>query len=141
MGVELAGIPPLHVDRFQAVLPPSYALPPEFPPIAPNPPLVPVLPPGMTIVTPPTPTPNIPPGTTPPPGSPPLIPPPTTPPLNPPDSPPPVTAVPEPDSIYLFLITFVLSLYGLTRMMPSTPNERDVTDKSVSLNKVLYKKE
>jgi hypothetical protein len=29
-----------------------------------------------------------------------------------------VSAVPEPKAVYLFLVTFILSLYGLTRMMP-----------------------
>jgi len=115
---ELSSIPPVDIDRFPPVLPPSSApLPPEFPPLGPTPPPIipiPVYPPGVTppssippAGTPPVP---VPPGVTPPPGIPPIV----IPPEN-----PPVSAVPEPKAVYLFLVTFVVSLYGLTRMIPA----------------------
>jgi hypothetical protein len=106
---ELSTITPVDISRLQPVLPPpSSAIPPEMPPLVPVGPAVPVMPPFFPPGTPPT-KPTTPPGTPPiPPGIPPTIPP----------GSPPVSTVPEPKAVYLFLITFVLSLYGLTRMMP-----------------------
>jgi hypothetical protein len=125
---ELSAIVPVDVSRLQAILPPpSGAIPTELGSLVPAGPAVPVMP----AIFPAGGTPNNPaalPGspTTPPgsstPGSP-STPPgnPTTPPDVPPIIPPagpPVSTVPEPNAVYLFLVTFVLSLYGLTRMMP-----------------------
>jgi len=111
---DLLSIPPVDIDRFPPVLPPSSApLPPEFPPLGPTPPIIPIpiYPPGGTPPPPVgVPPPSVPPGLPPPPGTPPVVIPPT-------DNPP-VSAVPEPKAIYLFLVTFVVSLYGLTRMIP-----------------------
>jgi hypothetical protein len=113
---ELSAIVPVDISRLQAILPPpSGAVPPELGPLVPAGPAVPVMPaiftPGGTPSSPvgPPGTPTAPPGSpTTPPGLPPTIPP----------EGPPVSTVPEPNGVYLFLITFVLSLYGLTRMMP-----------------------
>lgn len=77
-------------------------LPVDMPPIEPVSPIYPVptggffLPPSApkTPIQPPTVNPVIPPSNT----------------------PPTVTPVPEPSSVYLFVITFVVSLYGLTRL-------------------------
>ncbi len=118
---ELSSITPVDIERFPPVLPPSSASPPpELPPLGPTPsitpiiPVMPIYPPGGTppgggppVTTPPT---STPPGVTPPPISPPIV--------IPPPGNPPVSAVPEPKAIYLFLVTFVISLYGLTRMVP-----------------------
>jgi hypothetical protein len=120
---ELSAIAPADISRLQPVLPPSGALPPEIGPIFPVSPAVPAMPaifppgagapPGI-----PTTPPGSPPGTPiTPPGGPPII----------PVSPPPVSTVPEPNAVYLFLVTFVLSLYALTRMMPAQ-EKRNVPD-------------
>ncbi len=103
---ELSAIPPINIQRLQPVLPPIGVLPPELPPILPVSPVVPVMPASFPPGTPVTPA--TPPGTPP---APPGIPPTITP-------GPPISTVPEPKAVYLFLVTFVLSLYGLTRMMP-----------------------
>ena len=112
---EYSSIPPGDISRFPPVLPSSSAPPPaELPPLTPATPAVPTMPvvPVLfpPISAPPTTTTSIPPGPTPilPPGTPAI---PTT--ENTPTS-----AVPEPKAVYLFLITFVISLYGLSRMMP-----------------------
>ena len=124
---DLSLITPIDIPRLQPVLPSppaSAAPPPEMAPLIPATPLIPITPGGLPPVfsppgapgNPPSSPPSSPPGAPPPtnpPGSPPPIPP-----LIPPDSPP-VSPVPEPKAVYLFLVTFVLSLYGLTRMMPS----------------------
>lgn len=111
---ELSSTPPVDIERFPPVLPPASAPPPpELPPLVPVQPVTPVMPivPMLfpPIAPPPSTTPT-PPATPPiqPPGPPSLIPPTDT----------PVSTVPEPKAVYLFLITFVMSLYGLTRMMP-----------------------
>jgi hypothetical protein len=106
---ELAGIIPLDIQRLQAVLPPPvFVTPPaEFPPVGT---IIPVLstPSLFPPIVPPN-SPSQPPIS--PPGGPPIIP------VFPPNGPP-ISAVPEPSAVYLFLVTFVISLYGLTRMMP-----------------------
>lgn len=83
----------------------SGATPIDMPPIAPVSPVTSVAPDRFVLPhessTPPTRTLGIPP----------VIPPSSTPPV--------ITAVPEPSSIYLFVVTFFVSLYGLTRMMGS----------------------
>jgi len=105
---ELSAITPVNISRLQAVLPPSNVVPPEMGPLFPVGPAVPIAPPIFPPGTPPS-TPTTPPGSPPiPPGIPPTIPP----------GSPPISTVPEPKAVYLFLITFVLSLYALTRMMP-----------------------
>jgi hypothetical protein len=107
---ELSAIPPVNIERLQPVLPPSNVIPPGLPPIFPVGPVVPVIPGGFPPGTPPS-TPGKP-------NPPPVIPPPGPPPVIIPPGHPPVSTVPEPDAVYLFLVTFVLSLYGLTRLMP-----------------------
>jgi hypothetical protein len=119
---ELAASVPADVDKFSPVLPPPGVAPQsELPPITPTPPITPVIP-IVAILNPP--------GSLPP-NIPPIFPPPAVPPnppiLPPPDNPP-VSSVPEPKAIYLFLVTFVMSLYGLTRMVP--PLEKTDAGKS-----------
>ena len=105
---ELSSIPPVNFRGTQPVMPSSGGVaPPEMPPIVPMVPITPVIPPVFVTPTPPTSPPTTPPTN-----------PPVTPPIIPPNTPP-VSTVPEPKAVYLFLISFVLSLYGLTRMMPS----------------------
>ena len=114
---ELSAVRPINEDRFQPVLPPpsNVATPPGLQPLTPAPPIVPIVPVIPPIFSPP--------GTPTPPGTP-VTP---NPPVIPPDNPP-VTPVPEPSAIYLFLVTFILSLYGLSRMMP--PAEKEETGKA-----------
>lgn len=114
---ESSAIPPVDIERFPPVLPPASAQPPpELPPLVPAQPVMPVIPVVPILfppITPPTGTGTPTPPTTPPiqpPGPPTIIPPTDT----------PVSTVPEPKAVYLFLITFVMSLYGLTRMMPAS---------------------
>jgi hypothetical protein len=124
---DLSLITPIDIPRLQPVLPSSPASaapPPEMAPLVPGIPVIPITPGGLPPVfappgTPPSNPPSSPPGSPPtnPPSNPPANPP-VIPPLIPPDSPP-VSPVPEPKAVYLFLVTFVLSLYGLTRMVPS----------------------
>jgi hypothetical protein len=130
---ELASLPPANTERLAPVPPPSSAMPPaEWPPLAPTLPAIPEMPilpvlfqpvattteiippatlppgtPGTTIIPPTT----FPPGTTS------LVPLPPGQPFPPPDSLP-LSSVPEPKAVYLFLVTLILSLYGLTRMIP-----------------------
>jgi hypothetical protein len=113
---ELSAIPPVDIDKFPPVLPSGDTPPPELQPLAPVIPIgpvVPVLPPlfptGVPTITP------GPPGYSPP-GTTSTVP--TAPIVIPPDNNPPISTVPEPKAVYLFLITFVLSLYGLTRLVP-----------------------
>jgi hypothetical protein len=109
---ELSAIPPVTIERLQPVLPPISVIPPEMPPLFPFVPVVPVMPSVFTPGPPPS-TPSKPPGTPPiPPGIPPV-----TPPIIPPSTPP-ISTVPEPNAVYLFIVTFLLSLYGLTRLVP-----------------------
>jgi hypothetical protein len=110
---ELSTISPID-EHFPPVLPPGNSLPPGSP-LYPLPPItgyVPIFPGG------PPPPPSKPPGVTPPPVNPPpiVIPPPT----------PPVSTGPEPNAVYLFLVTFVLSLYALTRLV-SSPEKSDLS--------------
>jgi hypothetical protein len=105
---EYAAIPPGDVAKFPPVLPPSDVIPPELPPLVPVTPPISIPPLFPPIGTPSKSTPVTPPNT------PPILPP--IPPVIPP-GPPPVTPVPEPNAVYLFLVTFILSLYGLTRMV------------------------
>ncbi len=112
---ELSAIPPISIDQFPPVLPPSSAPPPELPPIVPAPPVLPVLP-IVPVLFPPAPPPTAPT----PPIAPPVVIPPGAPPVIPPPNVPPMTSVPEPKAVYLFLVTFVISLYGLTRMLPGS---------------------
>jgi hypothetical protein len=125
---ELSAITPVDISRLQEISPPvTGAIPPEVGPILPVGPVVGGMP---SIFTPPgTPvTPISPPGTpTTPPGIPPAIPP-GTPPIIPPPGPP-ISTVPEPRAVYLFLVTFVLSLYALIRLMPGR-EEREGTGKN-----------
>jgi len=118
---QYSALPPGLVDKFPPVLPPNNAPPPpELPPLVPVIPIttiVPVLPP---IFPPPVQPPsNSPPGNPPsgPPSGPPFV-------VPPPGTPPPISSVPEPSAVYLFLITFVLSLYGLTRMIPANESAK-----------------
>jgi hypothetical protein len=105
---ELSAIPPVNTERLQPVLPPTSIVISETGPLTPVGPVTPIVPPIFP--------PGSPPGTpTKPPSTPPV--PPSIPPTIPPGTPP-VSTVPEPNAIYLFLVTFVLSLYGLTRLMP-----------------------
>jgi hypothetical protein len=53
------------------------------------------------------------------PGTPSHTPPSDIPPILPPSTPPVVSPVPEPSSVYLFVVTFLLSLWALTRMIPN----------------------
>lgn len=121
---ELASVPPANIGNFPPVLPPSSAPPPsELPPLTPASPATPVMPIIPILfppVTPPSSTPTPPSGT-----PPPTITPPGQP-IVPTTPTEPVSSVPEPKAIYLFLVTFVISLYGLTRMMP-TPEKTDVS--------------
>ncbi len=114
---ELSAISPVDINRFPPVLPPGNVTPPELPPLVPVTPAIPVIPIVPTLFPPLSP-PKTPPVTPPsnPPGNPPVVPP--NPPIIPPLGNPPVSTVPEPKAVYLFLVTFVISLYGLTRMMP-----------------------
>jgi hypothetical protein len=116
---QLPGMPAVNFDKFPPVLPPGDVPPPELPPLVPVNPITPIVP-GLPLIFPPvgTPvgTPVGPPRTPTPPTAPPLIPP--GPPIIPPPNPP-VSTVPEPKAVYLFLVTFILSLYGLTRMIPA----------------------
>ncbi len=111
---ELSSLPPIDTGKYPPVMPPSYAVPGD---LGPDGPIMPVVTVGLT------PLPGFPTATPPgggPTGAPPtLVPPPTTP-VLPPDNQPPVTSVPEPNALYLFVITFIVSLYGLTRMMRDT---------------------
>ena len=123
---ELSSIPPGNIDRFPPVLPPSSALPPpEMEPLVPTSPAVPVMPIIPALFPPPS-------STTPPAGTPPgtiPLPPAISPPggtIIPPADTQPVSTVPEPKAVYLFLITFVVSLYGLTRMMPAAEKAESV---------------
>jgi hypothetical protein len=115
---ELSSIVPVNSSRLQPVLPPGGAIPPEMPPFFPvstgGPVIPPIFPPGGTPGTPFTP-----PGT-------PIIPG-VVPPVIP-VTPPAVSTVPEPQAVYLFLITFVLSLYALTRMLPAQ-EKREAAEK------------
>jgi hypothetical protein len=115
---ELSAIPPVNIQRFQPVLPPTSIVISETGPLIPVGPIVPIVPPIFP--------PGSPPGT---PGTPPSNPPvpPSIPPTIPPGSPP-ISAVPEPNAVYLFLVTFVVSLYGLTRFMPE-PEKRKAPSK------------
>jgi hypothetical protein len=116
---ELAAIPPVNIERLQPVLPTVSVIPPEMPPFYPVAPAVAVMPSIFTPGTPPS-TPSTPPSTpSTPPSTPPVPPgiPPAIPPVIPPGTPP-ISTVPEPNAVYLFLVTFVLSLYGLTRLAP-----------------------
>jgi hypothetical protein len=109
---ELSAITPEDIARFPAFLPPSSALPTGMSPILPAVAFTPVIPPfAPSGGTPPGRTPT-PPKT--PPANPPLPPPPVPPVIIPPT--PPVSTVPEPNAVYLFVLTFVMSLYGLSRM-------------------------
>jgi hypothetical protein len=63
-------------------------------------------------------TPSTPPILTLPPGSP-------TPPVVIPPGPPPISPVPEPKVVYLFLVAFVLSLYGLMRIVRTAKEKRE----------------
>jgi hypothetical protein len=126
---DLSLITPIDIPRLQPVLPSppaSASPPPEIAPLVPATPVIPITPGGLPpVFTPPGNPPSSPPSS--PPGAPPPINPPGSPPSNPPLIPPdnpPVSAVPEPKAVYLFLVTFVLSLYGLTRMLPS-PEKKD----------------
>jgi len=104
---ELSIITPVDTERFPPVLPPSNLVPPGSP-LLPAPPItgfIPVFPAGPTPPTTKPPTNPTPP--TVPPSPPIVIPPPTQ----------PVSSVPEPNAVYLFLVTFVLSLYALTRIV------------------------
>jgi hypothetical protein len=120
---DLSSRPPVNIRRAQAVLPPNNgALPLDIPPLAPVIAVAPSMP--SVFVTPAVPISpqNNPPGTPPTtlpsqPMTPAVNPPGTSPIIQPND--PPVSAVPEPKVVYLFLISFVVSLYGLTRMVPS----------------------
>ena len=105
---ELSAIPPANIERLQPVLPPTSIGISEIGPLFPVGPGVPISPPIFPPGSPPS-TPSKPPGT-------PSIPP-SIPPTIPPGSPP-ISTVPEPSAVYLFLGAFVLSLYGLTRLMP-----------------------
>jgi hypothetical protein len=124
---ELSSIPPvINNGNFPPVLPPSSAPPPpELPSLAPPAPVTPVLPmvsilyPPLTLIPTNNPTPL--PPLTPPIGS-------ASPPIIPPTNDPPVSTVPEPRAIYLFLVTFVLSLYGLTRIMQAQEKTEPASD-------------
>ncbi len=117
---ELSAIPPVNIERFQPVLPPTSIVISETGPLIPVGPSVPIVPPAFPPGSPPGTPPTKPPSTPPvPPGIPPII--------IPPGSPP-ISAVPEPSAVYLFLVTFVLSLYGLTRFMPE-PEKREASGK------------
>jgi hypothetical protein len=120
---ELSTITPVD-ERFPPVLPPGNVVPPIGSPLFPVAPITgfaPVFPgvPSPPASKPPTTTP---PGVTPPPVIPPpiVIPPPA----------PPVSTVPEPSAVYLFLVTFVLSLYALTRFVSSPETSPEKTDVS-----------
>jgi hypothetical protein len=118
---ELSANPPLDTGKFPPVLPPGSVPPPELPPLVPVLPAIPAMP-IIPVLFPPVTPPSTPTGTPTSNPPPPLVnPPPTivTPPVIPPVENPPVSTVPEPKAVYLFLVTFVLSLYGLTRMMPA----------------------
>lgn len=118
---ELSAISPVDIRRFPPVLPPSNAPPAELPPLVPVPPVTAVMPMIPILFPPVTPPNGTPPGQTPPSNSPPSMSPPISiPPVIPPSDTPPVSTVPEPKAVYLFLVTFVLSLYGLTRMITPT---------------------
>jgi hypothetical protein len=113
-----ASLPPATVERLAPVPPPSSAMPPaELPPLTTSLPALPAMPIVSVLFPPVAPPMGIIPPTTLPPVTTPLIPIPPGQPIPPPDSLP-VSSVPEPKAVYLFLVTFVLSLYGLTRMMP-----------------------
>jgi hypothetical protein len=115
---ELSTIAPVDAGRFPPVVPPSgISVPAGLPPLGPVTPLIPVtpiMPVGPPIFGPPGP-PAAPPSNPPTSPTPPVVRP--IPPVIPPENPP-LTPVPEPKAVYLFLVTFVLSLYGLTRMVP-----------------------
>ncbi len=110
----LSSVPPIVIEQFPPVVAPvvSVTPPPELPPITPILPVVPIAPIVPVIFPPATP-----------PGTPPVTPPTTpvtpTPPVIPPPGPP-ISSVPEPKAVYLFLVTFVISLYGLSRMVPES---------------------
>lgn len=115
---ELASLPPANTERLAPVPPPSSAMPPaELPPLAPALPAIPEMPILPVLFPPVAPPTAIMPPTTFPPGTTPLIPILPGQPIPPPDSLP-LSSVPEPKAVYLFLVTFILSLYGLTRMIP-----------------------
>jgi hypothetical protein len=115
---ELSAIAPVNIQRFQPVLPPTSIAISEIGPLFPVGPVVPTTPPLFPPGSPPS-TPTTPPGT-------PSIPP-SIPPTIPPGTPP-ISSVPEPKAAYLFLVTFVLSLYALTRFMPE-PEKREAPGK------------
>ena len=112
---ELSALPPGDILKFPPVLPPGEAPPAELPPLVPTLPATPVMPIIPVLFPPITAPPTPPPPGTPTPNPPTTIPPPVIPPPNS----PPISTVPEPEAVYLFLVTFVLSLYALTRMMPA----------------------
>ena len=115
---ELASLPPANTERLAPVPPPSSAMPPaELPPLAPALPAIPEMPILPVLFPPVAPPTAIMPPTTFPPGTTPLIPILPGQPIPPPDSLP-LSSVPEPKAVYLFLVTLILSLYGLTRMIP-----------------------
>jgi hypothetical protein len=108
--LELAQAPPLGevaetAPRLAPVLPNSSeaiplteqaALPPALLPAAPPDPMFPVVQPVLRRQTPPTFTPS--------------------PPIN---QPPPILPVPEPSTVWLFVLTFCLSLWAMTRALPA----------------------
>jgi hypothetical protein len=114
---ELASIAPVNIERFPPVLPPASDVPPlELGPLVPGSPITPVLPIGPTGFSP---VGSAKPPTTPIVSTAPIVPPGNTTIIPPPNTPTPqISAIPEPRAVYLFLVTFVLSLYGLTRMLP-----------------------
>lgn len=122
---QYSAMPPGIADKFPPVLPPNDAPPPpELPPLVPVIPITPVLP-GLPPIFPPP----VRPPSNPPTGNPPVMPP-SGPPIvvPPPGNPPPISTVPEPKAVYLFLVTFVLSLYGLTRMIPANEKVESPSD-------------
>jgi hypothetical protein len=120
---DLSSMTPVNMARTQAVLPASNgSLPLDIPPLAPAIALAPSIPSVFLTPAGQASPPNNAPGSAPTtfPNQPvaPSVTAPMIPPIIRPNDPP-VSPVPEPSAIYLFLISFVLSLYGLTRMVPS----------------------